>query len=155
MKAKIICIGQKMPSWVTEGCESYLKRISSPDKLSIEEVPLLKRSKNQDPSPQIDKEGKKMLAKIPKQSLVVALDLKGKSMSSPELATFIRQKSISHPSFCFLIGGPEGLSKECLTQSDYKWSLSDLTLAHPLARLMVSEALYRAWSILQGLPYHK
>lgn len=144
-----------MPGWVIEGCLSYQKRLPASSELSIDEIPLLKRIKNQDASPQIEKEGEKMLGFIPKKSLVVALERTGKNFSSIEIASLIDKKSQDHPMVCFLIGGPEGLSSACLERAEVKWSLSALTLPHPLARLVLCEAIYRAYSINQGMPYHK
>lgn len=154
MKANIICAGTKMPDWVNKGSEEYIKRIPKPGFIKVLEVPLLKRQDDKLPSI-IEKEGNKMLALIPKQSLVIALDRQGEQYSSEKLAGLLAHEQQRYPSFSFLIGGPEGLSKACLKEAKYHWSLSKLTLPHPLARLMLCEALYRAWSINAGLPYHK
>ncbi len=96
-----------------------------------------------------------MLAAIPDSDRVIALDVKGKSWSTEQLAQNLSRWRMDGDNYSLLIGGPDGLASDCLTRCDAKWSLSALTLPHPLVRIVVIEQLYRAWTILQHHPYHK
>lgn len=155
MKIKLIAIGSKMPSWVNEGFEEYQKRLAPQHQLTLKEIPLQKRSKGADNSKQIAKETELMCAAIPKNSLVIALDRAGKDWSSEQLADQLNQWQQTHSEACILIGGPEGFSEKIFEVVDTKWSLSKLTLPHPIVRIVLSEQLYRANSILNKHPYHR
>ncbi|PIQ44287.1 MAG: 23S rRNA (pseudouridine(1915)-N(3))-methyltransferase RlmH [Gammaproteobacteria bacterium CG11_big_fil_rev_8_21_14_0_20_46_22] len=153
MKITLISIGSKMPAWVQAGFEEYQKRLQSDWPLTLIEIPLAKRQKNSENLALIKKEGEKMLAAIPKNSFVITLEIGGKRLSTEALAKTITDSQSAH--LCFLIGGPEGLAHDVLKRSDAKISLSDLTLPHPLVRIVLAEQLYRALTITQGHPYHK
>ena len=86
---------------------------------------------------------------------MIALDVKGKAWSTEQLAEQMADWRMSGNNYCLLIGGPDGLAPQCLAQAHMRWSLSALTLPHPLVRILVIEQLYRACSILQNHPYHK
>lgn len=96
-----------------------------------------------------------MTQAIPMGSFVVALEVLGQTFSSEGLAEFLRKRTLDGRDVCFLIGGPEGLAPELSRQAQLKMSLSSLTLPHALARVVLSEALYRAYSLLHGHPYHR
>ncbi len=96
-----------------------------------------------------------MLAAIGKGDRVVALEVGGKNWSTEQLAEQAENWQMSGQNVSLLVGGPDGLAPECLAQADQKWSLSGLTLPHPLVRILLAEQIYRAWSIIQGHPYHK
>ena len=96
-----------------------------------------------------------MLAAIPKGCLVIALDVKGKTWSTDELSTQLDNWMAGGQDVALLVGGPEGLATSCLEAARVRWSLSPLTLPHPLVRVVVAEQLYRAWSILRNHPYHR
>ena len=142
-----------MPSWVTQGTNEYAKRFS--DGFQLIEIPLLQRSKSSDLARIMDKETGLIKDMIPNGARLIALDSRGQSFTSEELATKINQLQQVSSHFCFIIGGPEGLSSEILQLCHEKWSLSKLTLPHPLVRIVLAETLYRAWSIIQNHPYHK
>ena len=155
LKITVIAVGNKMPSWVMEGSNDYAKRFNDGIQLKLIEIPLIRRSKTSDLARIMEKEAALMQEAIPSGSRLIALDIAGKSFSSDELALKINQLQQINSHFCFLIGGPEGLSKETLHRCDERWSLSKLTLPHPLVRIMLLETLYRAWSIINNHPYHK
>lgn len=92
---------------------------------------------------------------IPQGSYLIALDQHGASYTSSRLAQKMAQLQQITGHLCFLIGGPEGLSPELLHTCHEKWSLSQLTLPHPIARIVLLEALYRAYAIINHHPYHK
>lgn len=142
-----------MPAWVNDAFSDYQKRLAHTWPIKLIEIPLLKRSKSGNYKSLMEKEGDKMLVKIPDGSFIITLEIKGKSYTSEQFSQQIKTWQAAH--LCFLIGGPEGLSEQCLKRANARWSLSDLTLAHPLVRVMFAEQLYRAWSISQNHPYHK
>ncbi|EKD55253.1 MAG: Ribosomal RNA large subunit methyltransferase H [uncultured bacterium] len=155
MMVRILALGNKMPAWVNEGFQEYAKRLTHAFTFELCEIPLEKRSKNIDTSRLIEREGKKLLAAIKPAHKIIALHVKGRSFSTEELATQFKQWAMHGTSIDLLIGGPDGLSTECLQKADMTWSLSPLTLPHPLVRILLAEQLYRVMSILQNHPYHR
>jgi 23S rRNA (pseudouridine1915-N3)-methyltransferase len=155
LKITIVTLGNKMPTWVDQAVKEYAKRLQDHVALNIIELPLIRRGKSTDLSRILDKEMMLMSAAIPPQARLIALDLKGDSFSSEQLALKIDRLQHIASHWCFLIGGPEGLSSELITRSDERWSLSMLTLPHTLVRVTLLEALYRSWSIINNHPYHK
>lgn len=144
-----------MPGWVDEAVREYSKRLSESASLNLIEIPLLRRGKSTDLSRILEKEMQTMRAAIPHGARLIALDIQGESFTSEALALKIKKLQHISSHLCFLIGGPEGLSPELLTLCDERWSLSQLTLPHPLARIILLETLYRAYSIINNHPYHK
>ncbi|MGC1181450.1 23S rRNA (pseudouridine(1915)-N(3))-methyltransferase RlmH [Legionella sp.] len=155
LKITVITLGNKMPNWVIQGSNDYAKRFNDGIQLKIIEIPLIRRSKSSDLARIMEKEAALIKATIPHGTRLIALEIKGVSLSSEELAVKITQLQQTSSHLCFLIGGPEGLSQELLKLSDERWSLSKLTLPHPLVRIILLETLYRAWSIINNHPYHK
>jgi len=96
-----------------------------------------------------------MLQAVPERARVVALDPKGKSFTTERLAGKLESWMMGGTDVALLVGGPEGLSPECLQASQEKWSLSQLTFPHPLIRVILAESLYRAWSVMTNHPYHR
>ncbi len=155
MRIRIIAIGTKMPDWVEAGYTEYAKRMPRDLVVEMVELPLALRSKNTDIQKAIEKEGEAILAAIGKNEQIIALDVKGKPWSTEQLADNLAAWKMSGDNFCLLIGGPDGLSPAVLQLASIRWSLSPLTLPHPLVRILLIEQLYRACSILQNHPYHK
>lgn len=155
MQISLIAVGQKMPVWVNQGYEEYAKRLPPECRLQLIEIPLTKRGKGSDIGRIIDREGEQMLAALKKDSLVVAMEVTGTPFSTPQLAGKLADWMQSGQNIALLVGGPEGLAPACRKRADQKWSLSNLTLPHPLVRIVVAEQLYRAVSILKHHPYHK
>lgn len=155
MKLTIVAIGTRMPGWVTEGYQDYAKRLPRECALELKEIPLSGRGKNADIARAIEKESELMLAAIPAQERVIALDVEGRSQSTEMVARQLSQWQMEGGNTSFLIGGPEGLAGACLNRADARWSLSDLTLPHPLVRIVLAEQLYRGWSLLNNHPYHR
>lgn len=144
-----------MPAWVEEGYKDYAKRLPRDFSVEVQELALGPRGKNASVTKAIAKEGEQMLAAIPKGDKVIALDVLGKPWSTQKLADNLAGWSMECSNYSLLIGGPDGLAPECLARADAKWSMSALTLPHPLVRIVLIEQLYRAWSILNNHPYHK
>jgi len=155
MQLRLITVGQKMPSWVEQGYSEYARRFPRDFQLELIEVPAVKRGKNADIARLTDKEGEAMLAQVSSGDWVIALDVKGKHFSTPQLAQQIEHWQQHHPSVVLLVGGPEGLAPACVQRANQKWSLSNLTFPHPLVRVLIAESLYSAWSVTVNHPYHR
>ena len=155
MRIHLIAVGSRLDAWVYQGYEEFAKRLPTDCALQLIEIPALKRGKNADIARIIRDEGQKMLAALPKGAKVIALDVQGKQQNTQELAATLAEWLQIGQDVALLVGGPEGLWPECLARADEKWSLSKLTLPHPLVRIVVAEQFYRAWSILKNHPYHR
>ena len=155
MRITIIAIGTKMPRWVEEGVGEYSKRMPRELKLEWRELPLARRGKDANAQQLKDREGEQILKSIPGGDRVIALDVRGRALSTEQLAQQLSDWQMSGDNYCLLIGGPDGLSEQCLQRAERRWSLSDLTLPHPLVRILLAEQLYRAWTITVNHPYHR
>lgn len=144
-----------MPSWITEGYKEYAGRLPPECALKLIEIPSIKRTKGADIERITNKEGKKMLEAVPKGCKTIALEIDGSMLTTEDLADQFKGWMQDGRDIALLIGGPEGLSQECHKQAEQYWSLSPMTLPHPLVRVVVAEQLYRAWSILNRHPYHR
>ena len=144
-----------MPDWVQSGYEEYAKRMPRECALELREIALAQRGKNTDIPRAIEKESEAMLLALPAQERTIALDVRGKTQSTESLADALKRWHMDGGNTSFLIGGPDGLSKQCLARANESWSLSGLTLPHPLVRIVLAEQLYRAWSLLNNHPYHR
>lgn len=155
MDVYIIAVGKQMPSWVEQAFEEYRKRLSSQITLVLHEITAAKRRKGVDLEKLIREEGDRIIAVIPSHCHVVALERTGKQYSSTKMAAILGEHLANRQNMAFIIGGPEGLDQSTLKQADEIWSLSELTMAHPVVRVVLAEQLYRAWSIIQKHPYHR
>jgi 23S rRNA (pseudouridine1915-N3)-methyltransferase len=155
MKIHLLAVGTRMPVWVQAGYGEYAKRLPPECELRLVEVAAGKRGKNFDVQRTLEAEGRALLARLPPGARTVCLDVTGKPWSTAQLAQRLQAWMASGTDVGLMIGGPEGLSPECKARADETWSLSPLTLPHPLVRIVVAEALYRAWSLLNNHPYHR
>ncbi len=155
MKLHLIAIGSKMPAWVNAGFAEYQKRLPEHFSLLLHELPMEKRSANTSAQRLKEKEGELILKTLPKRCHVIALDEHGREFNSQELAQKVESLQAAGSDAAIIIGGPDGLSAAVKTRADELWSLSRLTLPHPLVRIVLAETLYRAWSISMNLPYHR
>ncbi|MBB5188199.1 23S rRNA (pseudouridine1915-N3)-methyltransferase [Zhongshania antarctica] len=144
-----------MPAWVEEGVAEYRKRLPAEIQFDIKELPLPKRGKNTDIRRAIAQEGEAMTAAIPAGDRIIALDVLGKAVSTESLAEALASWQMEGDNISILVGGPDGLSPACLALARQKWSLSAMTLPHPLVRVLFAEQLYRAWTINNNHPYHR
>jgi len=151
MRAWLIAVGERMPAWVQAGYAEYAKRLSRELPLQLVEI----STKTRDPARLVAEEGAALLGAIPKGAHVVALDGRGKTWSSEELATQLARWRMQGKDLAFLIGGADGLAPAVLERADQHWSLGPLTFPHPLVRIVVAEQLYRASSQLAHHPYHR
>lgn len=155
MRIRLIAVGTKMPGWVTTGYQEYAKRLPSDFQLELVELPVGHRGKGADLARAIKSEGDAMLAAIPKGDKVIALCVDGRNWSTEKLSEQAEAWRMEGFNISLLVGGPDGLDSRCVAIADQRWSLSALTLPHPLVRIVLAEQLYRAWTLLQGHPYHK
>lgn len=155
MNIELLAAGTKPPAWIATGISEYQKRMPRDWPLEIREIPVSKRRKGEPVARQIQAEGERMLAAITPSSLVVTLDRKGRNWSTEELAKNLERWQLDFSKVQFLIGGPDGLSNDCLKAATESWSLSNLTFPHFIVRILLAEQLYRAWSLLNNHPYHK
>lgn len=155
MKLKILAVGQKMPSWVSTGYKEYEKRMPRECSLELLEIQPAKRTKQSNLAKVTEEEGKKILSLIKGSDHVVALEVMGKQWSTMGVAKKLSTWQGVNPSIIFIIGGPDGLSEDCLKRANEQWCLSKLTFPHPLVRVILAEQLYRGWSLMNNHPYHR
>jgi 23S rRNA (pseudouridine1915-N3)-methyltransferase len=155
MNIHLISVGNRMPRWVEQGFEEYAKRMPRECALKLVEIAPGHRGKGADIARAMREEGERMLKAIPRDALVIALEVKGKAWSTEQLAQKMEGWLGEGRDVALLVGGPEGMADVCRQRSDLLWSLSPLTLPHPLVRVVLAEQLYRAWSVVQNHPYHR
>ena len=155
MLVNLVAIGSKMPVWVQQGYQDYAKRLTADIQLKLIEVPAIKRGKKPPISQILEQEANLILQAIPAGNISVLFDRTGRAQSTCDLATHINTWKMQGATPCFVIGGPEGVAPSLRANSSHCWSLSDLTLPHPLVRVILAEQIYRAWSILNHHPYHR
>lgn len=144
-----------MPDWVNIGFFEYVKRLPKDYQLNLIAINATKRSKSSDITRVIEQESQELLSKSSPRSRIIALDEHGKELNTLELARNLKIWHDDNQDISLFIGGPDGLSKELLSKADFIWSLSKLTLPHPLVRVIAAEQIYRAWSIINQHPYHR
>jgi 23S rRNA (pseudouridine1915-N3)-methyltransferase len=155
MRIRLVSVASRMPRWVEQGYHEYAKRMPADLALDLVEVPLATRGKNADIARLMRREGEQMLAATQPGDRIVTLEVTGRSWSTEELAGHLDTWRLEARNVNLMVGGPEGLASEVAARSDQRWSLSALTLPHPLVRILLAEQLYRAWTILNRHPYHK
>lgn len=140
---------------MTEGFEEYRKRLPANWRFRLTEFPIAKRRKGSNVERLKKEEGEKITAAVKAGARVIAMDRDGEMWSTDRLANTLEGWCRESWHVQILIGGPDGLSDQCLASAHDTWSLSRLTFPHFLVRVIVAEQLYRAWSILNKHPYHK
>lgn len=155
MRVRLLAVGTRMPGWVNEGVEEYRKRLPRDFTLEIEEIPPGQRGKNADTARAVAVEAKRIRERLRGDELTVALEVGGKAWSTERLAKQAEAWRLEGRDVVLLVGGPDGLAPELSAAADQRWSLSPLTLPHPLVRIVLAEQLYRAWTLMVGHPYHR
>ena len=153
MKIRLLAVGNKPPVWVSNAFDEYAKRF--PRDMPLELVQIAAARHKGDTARFIRAEGERMLQQVGKSERLIVLDEGGKAYTSAALAERLNHWRDQGSNICFAVGGSDGLAPEVLARADERWSLSTLTLPHYLVRVVVAEALYRAWSICTGHPYHR
>ncbi|EYE87410.1 50S rRNA methyltransferase [Fervidicella metallireducens AeB] len=159
MNISIIAVGKIKEKYIKDGIDEFKKRISRYCRIEIIEVPDEKAPENisiKEEEQIKEKEGQLILRNIKDNTYVVALDLKGKELTSEELSDFIKNLGLKgNSNVAFVIGGSLGLSKEVLNRADFRLCFSKMTFPHQLMRLILLEQVYRGFRIMMGEPYHK
>lgn len=150
MSLRILAIGKKHESWVSEGIERYAKRMKKPFDVSWQ---LLPHSAREGDAARAE-ESARILAKVPTQDYLVLLDERGTNIDSPALARTLQRPLDSSRPVVLVIGGAYGVDTSVHQRADFTWSLSKLVFPHQLVRLVLAEQLYRAQEIAGGRPYH-
>ena len=155
MRIVLIAAGTRQPQWVQAGFQEYARRLRGSCTLDLVEIPLGRRTSSGSARHAVEQEAERILRAISRGARVVALDVDGKPWSTAQLAGRMLDWMAGGAPVCLLVGGPDGLSPRVMERADERWSLSPLTLPHGLVRPLVAEALYRAWSLNRGHPYHR
>ena len=155
MKILLIVIGKTDQKWLIDGIGQYAERLTHFAQFEMQVIPDIKNTKNMDFQTQKVREGEQILKLLLPSDDVYLLDDKGKEMSSPEMASWLEKRmSQSTKRLVFIIGGPYGFSADVYARVPGRLSLSRMTFSHQMVRLIFVEQLYRAFSILNNLPYH-
>lgn len=155
MRVRLLAVGSRMPRWVREAYEDYIGRLAPKLKVDLVEVEPGPRSAGQPPRRAVEAEAQRLLAALRRDEFVVSLDEQGTEMTTRELAAWLSTRMRDGRDLALLVGGPDGLAAPVLARSDFKWSLSKLTLPHALVRVVLAEQLYRAHGVLTNHPYHR
>ena len=159
MNITLISVGKLKEKYLKEAIDEYSKRLKRYCKLEIIELPDEKTPDNESEKEELqikDKEGELILSKIKDNSYVIAMDLKGKHITSEEFSGLIQDLGVTgNPNITFIIGGSLGLSQKVISRANYKLCFSKMTFPHQLFRVMLLEQVYRAFRIMKNEPYHK
>jgi 23S rRNA (pseudouridine1915-N3)-methyltransferase len=154
VKIRLVAVGQRPPEWVSEGFLDYARRLPREMPLELVEVPAATGTKGS-PGQAREIEARRLLGRVGDRDWVVALDERGKTWSTLDLAGKLDNWRMQGRDVTFLVGGAEGLAAACRARADEVLSLSNLTLPHALVRVVLAEQVYRAWSVISGHPYHR
>lgn len=155
MKIALIVVGRTVDKNIIAGINEYVRRLQHFTQFSIEVIPELKNARKLSEQQQKELEGEDILKNIANGDYVVLLDEGGKEFRSTEFATWIEHKqNISTKRLVFIVGGPYGFSQKVYSAANEKLSLSRMTFSHQMIRLLFVEQLYRAYTIINNLPYH-
>ncbi len=155
MRLSVLAVGTRMPAWVNDGVTEYTRRMPRQIQFSIEEIPPGQRTARGNIVAAREREASQLMKRAAPADLRIALDERGKTWASTELAEQLRDWLHNVPHVALMIGGPDGFSNEVRDHADRLWSLSKLTLPHGLVRVVLAEQMYRAWTIVDGHPYHR
>jgi len=155
VRITILSVGHKMPAWIRDGYREYAKRLPPEIQLEVTELKPEDRTSGKTTARAVELEGERLLAALPPGSTLLALDERGRAVTTQGLSVMLAgwMQDGTHP--VFAIGGADGLAEAVKARADKLISLSALTLPHALVRVLLAEQLYRAWSILANHPYHR
>ncbi len=159
MKLRIVALGHKAPDWVSAGFEDYAKRMPREARIELVELKPGARSAQLPSEAAVERilaaEKDRILAAVPGGSVKIALDERGKALSTADLAKKLAGWMQDGRDVAFLIGSADGLDASLKKEADLLLSLSAMTLPHAMVRVLLAEQLYRAFSLLQNHPYHR
>lgn len=151
MKIKILFVGKTVDDRISGIVDDYLKRIKNID-ITIKIVPCAKKKYSVEV--QKSEEGRSILSFIDDSDFVAILDDKGDSFTSRQFAEWLERRQTASRNITFVVGGAYGFSNEVYDRADSRISLSKMTFSHQIVRAIFAEQLYRAFTIIAGLPYH-
>ena len=155
MNITVLAVGTKMPRWVDEAVNEYAKRFGREIHYVLKEIKPEKRGAGVNAAQGMAAEEKRILEAIPDGAFLVVLDERGKAPTSVELAEYVRQWQLNGEHVCLVIGGADGMTDALKQKARLMLRLSSLTLPHGMVRVLLTEQLYRAVSILNNHPYHR
>lgn len=155
MRLTVFAVGTRMPAWVTDGVDEYARRMPRQIRFDIEEVAPGLRKGRGTPATAREQEAARLRKRAAGADVTIALDERGRPWNSVQVADRLRDWLDMAPQVALLIGGADGLTDAMRDSADSVWSLSPLTLPHGLVRVVLAEQLYRAWTIVDGHPYHR
>jgi len=155
VKLIVAAVGTRMPGWVQQAWDDYAKRLPADCALELREIKPEPRTGGKTPAQMMALEAKRIDAALPAGALRIALDERGRDLSTVQLSERLTQWRGAGRDVALLVGGPDGLGGELKSRCDGLIRLSSLTLPHPMVRVLLAEQLYRAWSIMTGHPYHR
>jgi 23S rRNA (pseudouridine1915-N3)-methyltransferase len=155
MKLLLVAIGQRQPAWADAAWQEFAKRFPPEMRLELKALKAEPRSVGKTAAQNMAAEAQRIDAAVPKGARRVVLDERGTRLTTAQLAACINTWRQDGRDVALLIGGPDGLDPQLKTTADETLRLSDLTLPHAFARVLLAEALYRAWSLSTGHPYHR
>ena len=155
MRLVVVAVGQRQPAWARDAYDEFARRMPADARLELVEVKADPRDAGKTAGQMMAGEAQRLRAALPKGAWVVALDELGQRRTSVQLAQRLQAWRRLGRDVALLIGGPDGLHGSLKDAADETLRLSDLTLPHALARVLLAEALYRAASIVGGHPYHR
>lgn len=155
MRLRIVAVGQKLPDWAEQAVSEYCRRMPPECRVEVVAVAAAPRARKPDVSRILQIEGERLQRQLLSGSLLVALDERGRALSTRALADTLEGWMGQGRDTSLLIGGADGLAPELKARAEQTIALSALTLPHALARVVLVEALYRAWSLATGHPYHR
>lgn len=155
MRIHLVSVSARVPAWVSAGYEQYATRLRGEVSLQLHEVALARRGRGDSAASLMRDEARRIATALPTGTHRVALEVTGSQWSTEQLRDQLDRWLAGGRDVTMLIGGPDGLDPALSASCEQHWSLSKLTLPHPLVRVIVAEQLYRAWSLLRGHPYHR
>ncbi len=155
MRLVLCAVGQKMPAWADEAYEDFAKRFPPEMRLELKAVKAEPRTTGKSTEQLMAAEAARLDAACPKGARRVVLDERGERVTSKQLAQRLELWRGDGRDVAIFIGGPDGLDDSIKSRADEKLRLSDLTLPHAFVRVLLAEGLYRAWSVMEGHPYHR
>ncbi|MFT4171612.1 MAG: 23S rRNA (pseudouridine(1915)-N(3))-methyltransferase RlmH [Rhodocyclaceae bacterium] len=155
MKLIVAAVGTRMPEWIETGYKEFAKRLPRDCPMELIEVKAEPRTSGKTPAAMMEAEGDRLRAALPPRCRLVVLDERGEDLTTRQLAERMGRWMQEGDDVAFVIGGPDGLAPAIKAGAHEKMRLSSLTLPHAMVRVLLSEALYRAWSLLNHHPYHR
>ena len=155
MHIRLLAVGDRQPGWVDDAFGIYTQRFPREWKFRLDVIATVRRARNDKSQRAMESEGDLIIQNLKDTEQVVLLDERGKQFTSRALAARLADWQSDGRDLCFVIGGPDGVADVVQKRADFTWSLSDLTLPHGLARALLAEQMYRAWSLQTGHPYHR